>query len=333
MDLKDPLLSHQYEAVTSLSENFNKVIVVTGKVGEVQPNSNVQIISTEWLPGQRWGNLGRLFRISLPLILRGKFSSVFFHMTDLQCALLAPFIWLRGRKQYLWYAHTHKSKFLVFASWWVTNIVTSTSGSCPISGSMVKPIGQAIDEEKFSALPFDDLNLSRLIHIGRFDKSKNIRLLISSVRELRKVYSDLQLTLIGSPANQESRLWARGLITETEMYVQDGWLTFKDSIPREYFRSEVSKNGCFFHGYVGSLDKTLVESTMLRVPVVTINPEYIAIFGTWGNSTEVSLSSEYKALTSKTRIELNAELDRRLSIVKTEHSLTNWVRKLSSLLQ
>lgn len=333
MDLKDPLLSHQYEAVTSLSENFNKVIVVTGKIGEVQPNPNVQIFSTEWLPGQWWGNLGRLFRISLPLISRGKFSSVFFHMTDLQCALLAPIIRLRGRKQYLWYAHTHKSKYLIFASWWVTNIVTSTSGSCPISSSMVKPIGQAIDEEKFSALPFDDLNLSRLIHIGRFDKSKNIQLLISTVRELRKTYSDLQLTLIGSPASQESLLWARGLMIETEMYVQDGWLTFKDSIPREYFRSEVSKNGCFFHGYVGSLDKTLVESTMLRVPVVTINPEYIAIFGTWGNSTEVSLLSEYKALTSKTQMELNAELDRRLSIVKTKHSLTHWVKELSSLLQ
>ena len=333
MDLKDPLLSHQYEAVTSLSENFNKVIVVTGKIGEVQLNPNVQIFSTEWLPGQWWGNLGRLFRISLPLILHGRFSSVFFHMTDLQCALLAPIIRLRGRKQYLWYAHTHKSKYLDFASWWVTNIVTSTSGSCPISGSMVKPIGQAIDEEKFSALPFDDLNLSRLIHIGRFDKSKNIQLLISSVRELMKTYSEVQLTLIGSPANPESRLWARGLMIETEMDVQDGWLTFKDSIPREYFRSEVSKNGCFFHGYVGSLDKTLVESTMLRVPVVTINPEYIAIFGTWGNSIEVSLISEYRALRSKTLIELKAELDRRLSIVKTEHSLAHWVRELSSLLQ
>jgi len=333
MDGKDPLLSHQYEAVNSLSENFNKVIVVTGKIGEVQPNPKVQIFSTEWVPGKKWGNLRRLFRISLPIIFRGRFSSVFFHMTDLQCALLAPIIRLRGRKQYLWYAHTHKSKYLVFASRWVTNIVTSTSGSCPISSSMVKPIGQAIDDEKFAALDFNELNLSRLIHIGRFDKSKNIQLLISSARELRKTYSNIQLTLIGSAANAESLDWASGLMIETEAEVQDGWLTFKDSIPREYFRSEVSKNGCFFHGYVGSLDKTLVESTMLRVPVVTINLEYMTIFGTWGNVAEVSLVSEYKALRSKSQIELNAELDRRLSIAKTEHTLKHWVRELSSLLQ
>ncbi len=333
MDGKDPLLSHQYEAVNSLSENFDKVIVITGNVGEIRPNPKVQIFSTEWVPGQWAGNLRRLFRISLPIIFRGRFSSVFFHMTDLQCAFLAPIIRLRGRRQYLWYAHTQKSKYLVFASWWVTNIVTSTSGSCPISSSLVKPIGQAIDEEKFAPLPFDGLNLSRLIHIGRFDKSKNIQLLISSARELRKTYFDVQLTLIGSPANAESRLWARSLMIETEVDIQDGWLTFKDSIPREYFRSEVSKNGCFFHGYAGSLDKTLVESTMLRVPVVTINPEYITIFGTWGNAAAVSLVSEYKALRYKSQMELNAELDRRLSIVKTEHTLKRWVRELSSLLQ
>jgi len=333
MDRKDPLLSHQYEAVNSLAEFFNKVIVVTGKIGEVEPNSKIKIFSTEWRPGERWGNLKRLLSISLPIIARGRFDSVFFHMTDLQCALLAPIIRLRGRRQYLWYAHTFKSNYLVFASWWVSKIITSTSGSCPISSPKVKPIGQAIDEKKFEALPFDHLNFSNLIHIGRFDKSKNIQLLINSARELRKTYPDVQLTLVGSPANTESRKWAHELMIETESEVQDGWLIFKKSIPRDLFRSEVGQNGCFFHGYVGSLDKTLVESTMLCVPVMTINPEYIAIFGTWGNSSGLSLLSEYKAFRSLSNMEIRAELERRLAIVKREHSLKHWVGELSSLLQ
>lgn len=333
MDRKDPLLSHQYEAVNSLSENFNNVIVVTGKIGEVQLDPKVQIFSTEWIPGDRWGNLRRLFRVSLPIIVRGRFSSVFFHMTDLQCALLAPIIRLRGKRQFLWYAHTFESRYLVFASRWVTNIVTSTSGSCPISSSIVKPIGQAIDEKKFAPLSFDELDFSKLIHIGRFDKSKNIQLLISSARELRATYPDIQLTLIGSPANIESRDWARNLKLETESDVRDGWMVFKDSIARDFFPGEVSKNGCFIHGYIGSLDKTLVESTMLRVPVVTINPEYTAIFGTWGNANEISLTSEYLGLRSRSRIEVDTELERRLSIARTEHSLKHWVRELSFLLQ
>jgi len=72
---------------------------------------------------------------------------------------------------------------------------------------------------------------------------------------------------------------------------------------------------------------------MLRFPVVTINPEYIAIFGTWGNSNGISLASEYMALRSRSREELDAELERRLSIATTKHSLKHWVRELSFLLQ
>jgi glycosyltransferase involved in cell wall biosynthesis len=333
MDPKDPLLSHQYEAVYSLSKNFEKITVVTGKIGEIEPNSKVQIFSTEWTPGKHWGNLRRFFSISIPIVIKGRFGSVFFHMTDLQCALLAPMIRMRGKKQYLWYAHTFKSKYLMFASWWVTNIITSTSGSCPISGLKVKPIGQAIDDVKFAALPFGDLNLSKLIHIGRFDKSKNIQLLISSAREIRSTYPEVQLTLIGSPANLESRNWARDLLAETKSEIEAGWLIFKKSIPRELFRSEVAQNGCFFHGYTGSLDKTLVESTMLRVPVVTINPEYLAIFGTWGASTGINLAGEYNALRSMSQLEIEGELDRRLQIAKREHSLNHWVKELSCLLQ
>ncbi|CAN2170632.1 Glycosyltransferase_GTB-type domain containing protein [Candidatus Nanopelagicaceae bacterium] len=333
MDRKDPLLSHQYEAVNSLAESFDNVLVITGKMGDVQPNSRVQILSTDWRPGDRFGNLRRFFWISLPIIARGNFSSVFFHMTDLQCSLLAPIIRMRGRRQYLWYAHTFKSRYLVFASWWVNKIITSTSGSCPISGSKVIPIGQAIDEDRFKALPFDNLNLSKLIHIGRFDKSKNIQLLISNARELKKNYSDIQLTLVGSPANLESRAWAQGLIRDTESDVHDGWLIFKESIPRELFRKEISDNGCFFHGYIGSLDKTLVESTMLRVPVVTINPEYISIFGNWGDTRDSTLVSEYIAMRALSRKDLEAELDRRLRIVVSEHTLKHWVFQLLSLLQ
>ena len=333
MDRNDPLLSHQYEAINSLAAYFDKIVVVTGKIGDVQPSSKVQILSTEWRPGDGLGNLRRFFSISLPIIARGNFNSVFFHMTDLQCALLAPIIRLRGRRQYLWYAHTFKSRYLVFASWWVNNIITSTSGSCPISSSKVKPIGQDIDENIFAALPFEKLVFSKLIHIGRFDKSKNIQLLIESARELRKKYSDIQLTLVGSPANTESRDWARGLMRDTESEVQNAWLIFKESIPRELFRKEVSQNGCFFHGYVGSLDKTLVESTMLRVPVVTINPEYIAIFGTWGNSNGASLVSEFMTLKSMSEVKIEAELERRLTIARSEHTLAHWVNELSSLLQ
>ena len=141
------------------------------------------------------------------------------------------------------------------------------------------------------------------------------------------------LTLVGSPANKDSKVWARDLISESDPEVQAGWLQFKPSIRREDFPKEVQGNGCFFHAYTGSLDKALVEATMLRVPVVTINPEYIEVFGTWAELNQLSLESEYLAMRRMAQSEIEVELDRRLDIAKTQHSLKHWVKELTFLLK
>ena len=332
MDKNDPLLSHQNEAVSGLSKNFHKITVITGRVGDVNPNPNIRIITTDWIPGKRFRSTFKLFQIAIPEIMRGDFQSVFFHMTDLQCALLSPLIRLRGKKQFLWYAHKFKSKYLIFASKWVTGIVTSTNGSCPITGNRVYPIGQAIDEEKFRPIPFEDLDMDRLVHIGRFDRSKNIDLLISVSKKLRQSFPGICLSIIGSPANSESRSWADALIVRTQIEIQEGWIDFKDAISRENFPIEMGKNGCFFHGYLGSLDKTLIESTMLCVPVVTLNPEYLDIFGTWSKTSKSDLESEYQALRALDPNEIKAELAVRLKIARDNHSLNHWVSQLTDLL-
>jgi glycosyltransferase involved in cell wall biosynthesis len=333
MDPQDPLLSHQYEAVLALANDFNKITVITGRVGEIESSPRIQIISTNWKPGHGLRNLYQLFVKAIPEIIRGDFKSVFYHMTDLQSALLSPLVRLRRRQQFLWYAHTFKSKYLVFASWWVTGIVTSTSGSCPLTGKSVRPIGQAINQEKFMPISFDKFNFDKLIHIGRFDKSKNIDYLIATAEELKRFFPDIELTIIGSPGNQESRNWAKDLIAKCKPRIESGWLHFKDAIPRDQFPIEIAENGCFFHGYLGSLDKTLIESTMLRVPVVTLNPEYISIFGTWAKLPISDLKDEYQAFRTLTAEEINRELARRLDLARRHHSLQNWIEQLATLLK
>jgi len=332
MDRNDPLLSHQYEAVNGLAKKYSSITVITGRVGTVTTNPKIQIISTNWVQGHNTRNLLKLSLKAIPEILHGNFQSVFFHMTDLQCALFSPLIRLRKRRQFLWYAHTFKSRYLIFASKWVTGIVTSTNGSCPLTGEKVWPIGQAIDEEKFRPISFDVLDVNKLIHIGRFDKSKNINRLISSAEELRKSFSEIELTIIGSTANKQSQNWANELILQSRQKVEMGWLSFKEAIPREEFPIEMAKNGCFFHCYLGSLDKTLIEATMLCVPVVTMNPEYIEIFGTWSNNTFSDLESEYRALRSLSEDEIRNELAKRLKIARERHSLLHWVDQLTALL-
>lgn len=333
MDPKDPLLSHQYEAVLALANGFRKITVITGRTGQVNSDPRIRIISTYWRPGHRLLNVFMLFLKAIPEIIRGDFNSVFYHMTDLQSALLAPLVKLRRRRQFLWYAHTSKSKYLVFASWWVTGIVTSTRGSCPLTGEFVTPIGQAIDQEKFRPIDFANLDFGKLVHIGRFDKSKNIDLLISTAGELKKLLPGVELTIVGSPANLESQVWAKDLIRDSKPWIDSGWLHFKHSIPREQFPIEMAKNGCFVHAYLGSLDKTLIESTMLRVPVITLNPEYINVFGTWSKLPISDLKDEYLAFRNLTPDQINLELGKRLDLARRDHSLRNWIAQLAKLLQ
>lgn len=332
MDMKDPLLSHQYEAVLALANHFERIIVITGKTGEISKHPKIEILSTDWTPGEKFRNMAQLFKIAIPVIVRGQFHSVFFHMTDLQCALLSPIVRLRQRRQFLWYAHSHKSSYLAWSLKWITSVITSTPGSCPITGQRVIAIGQAIDEKRFSPIPFNELNLNKLIHIGRFDKSKNIDLLISESEKLHELFPLIELKIVGKPSNSESQYWATKLITTNKEKSDMSWLTFEDSINRNQFPTIMAENGCFFHAYMGSLDKTLIESTMLRVPVVSLNPEYLSIFGSWSKKKEVNLFDEYVALRGKSNKEIEIELNRRLSIAQQNHSLGNWVKQLKFIL-
>jgi glycosyltransferase involved in cell wall biosynthesis len=332
LDSKDALLSHQLEAVAALAKNFNSVTVITGRVGSYDPITNVKVVNTNWEPGKRFLSISRLLFKSLPIIVHGKFESVFFHMTDLQCAVLSPFFRIRGKKQIFWYAHTKKSFFMWWSSKWVNSIVTSTQGSCPLQGRKVITIGQAIDENRFTEIPLEKLNLSKLIHIGRFDKSKNIELLIEQATALRSEFKEISLTLVGSPANQESRIWAEKLIHSHRDEVEKGWLKFSESIARSEVPSTIAKHGCFFHSYLGSLDKTLIESTMMRVPVISTNPEYTAIFGTWSLKVRPNLADEYRSLMKLSKDEIDEKLKERRLIATKSHSLGNWTKQLSHLL-
>ncbi len=333
MDSKDPLLSHQYDLVKALAANFDQLTVITGHIGEIELPQNFRLISTNWRQGKTVRNIYRFISRGIPVTLLGRYDVVFFHMTDVQCAILAPVIRMRRKKQFLWYAHTFKSPYLTWASCWITKIITSTPGSCPIKGKKVIPIGQGISQSLFSPITYKAVNLDKLIHIGRFDKLKQIDLLINAAKKLKLNFPNLTFTQIGSPSNDESKKWALSLRDSWQDEIQDGWLKFKESIPRDSLPAVFAENGCFLHAYPGSLDKTLIEATMLKLPVVTLNFEYISIFGSWSSEFNSSLENEYSALRLLAPEDVEKELSRRLQIASNHHSFSGWIDRLTSVLK
>lgn len=332
MDDSDPYLSHQSEIVRLLASNFSKITVITGRVGNHSTPSNVEVISTNWVPGHRIRNALSFLRIAIPIIFFGSHQTIFSHMADLQAAVISPFAKVTRKRHFLWYAHAHKSIYLSWASIWVTGIISSTKGSCPIQNNKVFLIGQSINPKIFPPRKPINLNLDQFIHVGRLDRSKNIDLLIRSIIEIKDLNPNVKLSLIGSTANTESSTYIAELQKTFHKEITNGTIAFFPSVSRETLAAEFNKYDIFIHGYTGSLDKTLIEATFSLMPVLTINPEYNEIFGTWSETTSPTLYQEYLALHKMSSFEIISRLQNKFNIALSSHSSDQWIHKLSAIL-
>jgi glycosyltransferase involved in cell wall biosynthesis len=333
MDKNHPLLSHQVDVATLLAKKFNQTLVLTaGEIPEVA--NGIKAISTNWVEGKTLRNVFRFYRNSLPVLWSSRKNSVIFsHMTDVQSGLLSPISKLLGVPHYLWYAHTHKSIYLKFASFFVDGIVTSTLGSCPISSTKVHAIGQAIDEKQFE-FTFRQKNaaLNRAVHVGRFDPSKRLDYIFSQINSLRLSFPELCITQVGSPSTPTARIEANRILQEWNSGLSEGWIMVQPSIRRQDLPNLLKEFDIFFHGYIGSLDKSLVEATMSGLPVVTVNPEYLEEFGSWSKGVETTLLAEYKAVLEMDAPAYEKEIERRYRICIDRHSRAKWLNQLANLL-
>jgi glycosyltransferase involved in cell wall biosynthesis len=181
----------------------------------------------------------------------------------------------------------------------LNGIVTSTPGSCPVSGKKVYAIGQGVDPADFippAARP--EFESFPLIHIGRFDPSKNIPEIIKVCKKFVENGTNLSLTQVGSPSTPQYRKLAEEVISANSSLP---WLSFQSSVLQE-------------------------------VPVITVNREYLDIFGGWSDSKNPSLESELGAVVGITLEALAKELSRRREIALNSHSLGQWADSVVELL-
>ncbi len=338
MDEKSPVFAHQLDSALRLSKQFSNTTVITA----YKPNSipdlpqNMRVISTNWMPGKPVRNIFNFYRIAIPLILRKRIHSgrlsVFSHMTDTQSALISPLTKFCRIKHILWYAHTSLPLQLRIAALFVDNIVTSTKGSCPALKADVQPLGQAIDPSLFPFKPKGSSKLSRGVHVGRLDRSKNLEEIIITCKSIREMGHPISFTQVGSPSNSLNESFSDELRSKYESDIKSGWLKFVQNIPRFRLQETFLEMDFFIHAFRGSLDKALLEASCSGLPVVTVNSEYIEIFGCWGEIQSLSLEEEFLALSKLTALEREAELERRAGIIVQEHSLDHWVSSLVQIL-
>ena len=332
MDRRHPALSHQVDVVEGLAKHFATVTVLTGSNSYSPRCRNINVISSDWVQGKNLRNVLNFYYRFFLIIRRKRYSSVFSHMTLVQSSLVAPILKILNIKHYVWYAHAKKTFFLSWTYFWVNAIITSTRGSCPLQGKKVIYLGQSVDPVQFPQRNSLRFPLTKCVHVGRMDRSKNLGEIISTVEKLRVKFPLLTLTLVGSPSTPVSIEYVTDLKHSWEKALDSGWLTFEHAIPRAQVPEKLLENDIFVHAFSGSLDKSLVEATFTGMPVATINREYIHEFGSWKNG-DYSLNSELTTLLEKSEGEVKSEVHARVLVGVNNHSFTTWILRLTSILR
>jgi glycosyltransferase involved in cell wall biosynthesis len=331
MDENSQIFSHQIEVVRRLADEFERVLVITNKVGVGALPINVQLYESGWLQGEKFRNSIKFLLLFIQILRKNSKMIIFSHMTEIQSALISPLTKILGIRHLIWYAHKSKSLAMNVNFLFVDKILTSTTGSCPYTGRKVQAIGQAIDSEKFINNFHTISSPTRLLHIGRFDPSKNIQLIIDACRKVRSKGFDLNLTIVGAPSSALHDEYARA-VREKVQLDDDAWIAFKQPIKRAEIPDFFQNYDVFIHAFEGSLDKSIVEATFSGIPVVTLNQEYQRVFGAWTNQKFVTLEDELIQLLRLEKEEVFTEVTRRHEIANSNHALQSWVRNLVNYL-
>lgn len=334
------VFGHQREVVIDLVGHFDSVQVVTSDPETGPGIEEVRISTSDWEPGRRILSSYRFLRLAMPILLRSRFSNkklvIFSYMTEVQSALLAPAARAMGIRHYLWYAHTNKSIFLKWCHFWVTGILTSTADSCPYNDSKVHHIGQAVDAEKFVYLRRERSKIENGVYVGRFDKSKDIESIINFLREASRMKILLRVNLIGDTTLGNEQYFKELIEANTDL-ISSGYLTFSSKVQNSLLPSLLKKYDFFINSFLGSLDKSLVEATLVGLPVITVNPPYLREFGSWmaleKTSQNSSLFGEFLALLNLKPEVLEKACETRSQQAVLMHSRDVWLKKLLSLLK
>ncbi len=340
MDKNDPIFSHQFEAVEEISKHFQRVFVITGRNKSHCINDNIKIYSTNWRENSNVKNILNFFRIYFVVMKKYNPKNIFSHMTAVQSSLICLHARVKGKKHYLWYAHASNNFFLLFSYLFLSGYITSTRGSFPFQTKKLRIIGQAINADLFSKktkrkYDLKTRELLKLVHVGRFDESKNIDLIISTILNTQNTNQNFEFTQIGKPSNSINMEYYEMILNKYSDQIQFGEIKINSNINRREVPSALSKYDIFIHAFDGSLDKSIVEATFLEMPVVTINKEYINEFGKWeksntGNS-EINLEDELNFLLSLDEETIRKEIKCRKKLAVEKHSLSNWAYRISSL--
>lgn len=339
MSSKSLVFAHQRETAIALSQYFESVTVFTPEVSYENLPTNMKVNLLKWHKNSPVQNSYTILKTLIPYLLSNRKAVVFTHMTDVHAALISPITWLFRIRHVLWYAHATNSPFLIWSSFFVSKILSSTSGSCNLKVNVHKLhfINQGINQDAFPFQINKSIGSTKLFYYGRLDKSKNIHLFVNLFEKLKHLGTFSTLDIFGKPTNKQSEMYLAELKKDLSINPINSRIKFHGPIERKKIPFVAERFGVFLNLFSGSLDKTLIEATFMGKPVVTWNQEYCGVFGTWSGMPVAQsldfIKEEVLWIQSRDESTLILELERRFNIGLKMHSFDGWISRLKNNLE
>jgi glycosyltransferase involved in cell wall biosynthesis len=339
MNSNSLLFSHQRETVLALAPYFTSIDVFTPEPNSNSLPSNVKVFKLAWKKTKLFSNIFTIYKILLPFFVKNRDVIVFSHMTDVHAALISPLTWIFRIRHVLWYAHAYNSIFLMWSSFFLTKIVSSTAGSCTLNLNKKKIvyINQGIKYQDFPYSGRNSLQENKAFYYGRLDESKNIHRLVELVSVLNGLGKSISIDIFGKPSSNRSKIYLARIKSSQIYMALSSKVSFRGPIERKKIPLIAKEYQFFINLFTGSLDKTLLEATFLGIPVITWNKEFCSQFGTWSRQpVEDSLefvTNEIVALRSLELGELQSELFFRFERAIKLHSFEGWIGRLVNILK
>lgn len=339
MSSESLVFAHQREVVISLSQRFKSIDVFTSEVSQDYLPENVRAFELKWTSNAPLRNVMNILKTLIPHLIRNRNAIVFTHMTDVHAALISPLTFILRMRHVLWYAHATNSIYLIWASFFVSKIVSSTPGSCnlKVNTQKIRYINQGINARDFPFYFRSVEQVTSFLYYGRLDPSKNIHLFLDLFILLNRESKVYSIDIYGKSAGSDSEIYLGELRSNQIVTSPNSFIKFHDSIRRRDIPETTQQFDGFLNLFSGSLDKTLIEATLMGLPVVTWNKEFCNQFGTWsGKAVEETLEfiiEEILSLKKIEKYELREEITRRFELASRMHSFDGWVDRLASILQ
>lgn len=267
MDYEHPILGFFHRWVEEFAKYCESVQVICLQEGKHNLPSNVKVYSLgKEKSKSKFYYLINFYRLIWNL--RHEYDNVFVHMNQIYVILGVPLWHVYGKKVGLWYMHGTVSPSLRLAEKMTNFIFTGSAESFRLKSTRSFVTGHGIDTERFypQILPKD----IELITVGRITSSKNLKVLIDLVVEIKNIKT-ISLTIVGAGISSVEKKYEQYL----KQYVSERNLNeviiFQGNIQQSMLPTILNRSKLFVTvAKNGSLDKAILEAMACGLPVVSM---------------------------------------------------------------